>query len=135
MNSKYLNNQIRLKSKRIERIFKDQKKEFVKILNNWNELKAWKAFDPVDEFLSSSADQVPNYLYVALPVIMYQAIRDKIKEFAELGGFSLGFDLPTSPASNYIRDRSTLMLSTRQGSILKTTRDQLRNIIAEGLDN
>jgi hypothetical protein len=135
MNSKYLNNQIRLKAKRIERILKDQKKQFIEILQNWNELKAWKAFSPLDEFLSLSADQVPNYLYSAIPAIMNQAIRDKIKEFSQLKGFSLGFDLPTSPASNYIRDRSTLMLSTRQGSILKTTRDQLRGIIATGLDN
>lgn len=47
----------------------------------------------------------------------------------------MAFDLPTSPASIYIRDLIDLNLSTRDGSTLKTTRDELRRIIADGLDD
>lgn len=48
-------------------------------------------------------------------------------------GYRLAFDLPTAPAVKYINDLVDLNLSTRDGSTLKTTRDELRRILADGV--
>lgn len=48
--------------------------------------------------------------------------------------YALVFDIETEPASQYLTELRDLHLSQRQGSILKTTRDELRTIMANGID-
>lgn len=59
---------------------------------------------------------------------MNQGAKNPIKRYKDLlpSNYSLSFDIETSPAEKYLRDLNDLMLSQRDGSILKTTRDRLR---------
>ena len=93
--------------------------------------------DIVDGFIADIKYDLPDYFEKELPTVMEQGAKANITKYSELlpTGYSLAFDLPTSPASNYVRDLFDLHLSTRDGSTLKTTRDELRRIIADGLDN
>lgn len=93
--------------------------------------------DIVDGFIADIKYDLPDYFEKELPTVMKQGAKANITKYSELlpTGYSLAFDLPTSPASNYVRDLVDLHLSTRDGSTLKTTRDELRRIIADGLDN
>jgi hypothetical protein len=48
--------------------------------------------------------------------------------------YALVFDVDTEPATIYLNELEDLMLSQRNGSILKTTRDELRTLIANGIE-
>jgi Phage Mu protein F like protein len=91
----------------------------------------------VDSFIADIQYDLPDYLGKEVPKVMAVGATANIKKYKDIlpSGYSLAFDLPTSPASNYVRDLVDLNLSTRDGSTLKTTRDELRRIIADGLDN
>lgn len=46
----------------------------------------------------------------------------------------MSFDVETEPAAKYLEDLKDLMLSQRDGSILKTTRDRLRRLMKDGIN-
>jgi len=91
----------------------------------------------IDEFIADIKYDLPDYFEAEIPAVMKKGAEKNIKKYKDVlpTGYNLAFDLPTSPASNYVRDLVDLHLSTRDGSTLKTTRDEIRKIIADGLDD
>lgn len=92
--------------------------------------------DDLESYLDSIKGDIPDYLEQSLPPIMEEGASESIQRYRDFlpEGYALAFDIPGTPAANYIRDLVDLHLSQRDGSILKTTRDELRRIIAEGLE-
>lgn len=86
--------------------------------------------------MEDTKEQVPDYLFEELPAVMREAAKAEIIRYADLlpEGYGLAFDIDTSPVSKYLNDMRDLMLSDRDGSISKTTRDELRQIMADGVD-
>jgi len=139
MTQKYLKNKRITSGRAIYRIFQKWSKDFCKLLDE-KEVKG--AFfetkeDLVTGFIGEIKYDLPEYYRENLPDVMEEGAKASIEKYKKLlpVGYSLAFDLPTSPASIYLRDLIDLNLSTRDGSTLKTTRDELRRIIADGLDD
>lgn len=139
MTKKYLKNKRITVGRVLTKMLKGWSKEFVKRLR---EREAKGAFwsmkdDLVDGFITDIKYDLPDYLEKELPKVMETGAALNIRKYKEIlpESYSLAFDLPTSPASNYVRDLVDLNLSIRDGSTLKTTRDELRRIIADGLDD
>lgn len=139
MTQKYLKNKRITSGRAIYKILERWEKDFVKRLEARESKGAFYEMkdDIVDGFIADIKYDLPDYFEKELPTVMEQGAKANITKYSELlpTGYSLAFDLPTSPASNYVRDLFDLHLSTRDGSTLKTTRDELRRIIADGLDN
>lgn len=135
---KYIRNQEAIKTRAIFAIFKKQKALFIEKLLALQEKKAYslKAVndDFIDPYLDEIAKDVPEYLLTVLPTIMVEGASESIARYIDLlpDDYGLVFDLPGEPAAEYLNQLEDLMLSQRQGSILKTTRDELRGIIARG---
>jgi uncharacterized protein with gpF-like domain len=87
--------------------------------------------------LEETKKLIPDYLLSALPTIMKRWARPNIDKFAEYlpKDYWLAFDIETSPASKYLKDMETLMLSEKEWSINRTTKDELKKILAEWVDN
>ena len=139
MTQKYLKNKRITSGRAIYKILERWKKDFVKRLEDRESKGAFYEMkdDIVDGFIADIKYDLPEYFESELPPVMKQGAKGNIAKYSDLlpTGYSLAFDLPTSPASNYVRDLVDLHLSTRDGSTLKTTRDELRRIIADGLDD
>lgn len=139
MTKKYIKNQRVLQAKRIYKIIKSWRDDFVKVLQRQDNKSAFyeKKEDFIDDFLDDIKEDLPEYFEASLPNIMEQGAKANILKYKKIlpKGYGLAFDLPTSPASNYIRELKDLHLSQKAGSTLKTTRDELRRIVADGLDN
>lgn len=135
---KYIRNQEAIKTRAIYAIFKKQKALFIEKLEKLQEKKAYSLKevndDFVDPYLDEIAPDVPEYLLTVLPTIMEKGAEEAILRYKDLlpDDYALNFDLPGEPAAEYLNQLEDLMLSQRQGSILKTTRDELRGIIARG---
>ncbi len=114
------------------------KADFVALLRKKDNKSAiWeKKEDFIDDFIGDIKKDLPDFLKDELPAVMKKGAAPKIAKYKKLlpEGYSLAFNLPTSPASKYVRDLVDLNLSTRTGSTLKTTRDELRRIVADGID-
>jgi len=135
---RYLRNHERIKSRAIARILNKQKASFVAHLETQKKSFEKKAQQDEIEFIievwiATIASEIPDYLNHVLPGVMIEWAKEPIKRYREFlpSGYSLSFDIETSPASNYLRDLKDLMLSERNGSILKTTRDELRHILEQ----
>lgn len=137
---RYVRNHENIKTRAIHSIFRKEKELFCKRLEaeekragRW-ERKISEA-DLIDPFLDEISPDVPEYLLTVLPKIMNDGAKEPIKRYKKLlpEGYSLSFDIDTSPASKYLQDLEDLMLSQKQGSILKTTRDELRSIMEKGV--
>lgn len=139
MTKKYLKNKRITAGKEIGRILKRWSEEFIKRLDARESKGAFYEVkeDLVGDFLDDIKEDLPEYFEQELPTVMKNGAKEKIAKYKDIlpPGYKLAFDLPTEPASNYIRELTDLHLSTRDGSTLKTTRDELRRIIADGLDN
>ncbi len=141
MNSRerYLKNHERIKARAIARIFTSQKKSFCAFLDTQKknfQIKQGEDIEfVVDVWIATIASEIPDYLNHVLPGVMIEGAREPIKRYRELlpSGYSLAFDIETSQASNYLRDMTDLMLSEKNGSILKTTKDELRHILEQGV--
>jgi len=135
---RYISNQEKVKTRGIYRIFKEQKAEFVDFLNKQPEKSAFfeQKAENLDDYLDSIKGDIPDYLENVLPAIMNEGAKESIARYEEFlpQGYALAFDIPGTPAAQYIENLTDLYLSTRDGSILKTTRDELRLIIAQGLE-
>lgn len=143
----FIKNHEKIKARAIYAIFKTQKARFIELLQQADQKrKAAKSFgierkitedDLIDPFLDEIAPDVPEYLLTVLPRIMEEGAKGSIKRYKDLlpEGYGLAFDIETSPASKYLQDLEDLMLSQKDGSILKTTRDRLRAIMEEGVAN
>jgi len=90
----------------------------------------------VDDFFDSIREEVPNYLFIALPKIIKRWAAGPIKRFAKFlpEWYAIRFDIDSSPAVKYLTDMRELHLSQRQGSISKTTLAELKDIIAKWVD-
>lgn len=138
----YIRNQELTKTRALYKILQSQKARFIERLQRSEkhiknlEIKITPD-DLIDPFLDEIAPDVPEYLLTVLPTIMNEGAKGSIRRYKDLlpEGYSLSFDIETSPASNYLRDLEDLQLSQRQGSILKTTRDELRDIMARAIDD
>lgn len=139
MTQKYLKNKRITSGRAIYKILERWKKDFIKRLEKEESKGAFYELkeDLVEWFIGEIKYDLPNYLEEEIPKVMEVWAKANITKYSALlpTGYSLAFDLPTSPASNYVRDLVDLHLSTRDGSTLKTTRDELRRIIADWLDN
>lgn len=137
---RYISNQEKVKARAITRIFKKQKDLFVEFLEKQPK-KSWfkiqKKADSLEDYLDSIKGDVPSYLQGALPPIMEEGAKESIQRYLDFlpQGYALTFDIPGTPAAEYMQNLEDLYLSTRDGSILKTTRDELRRIIATGLES
>ena len=131
-NIQYIRNQEKVKERAIVKILSEQQSLFCSKLDKENKDLA---DDIVDSFINETESEIPNYFVEALPTIMNKAVNEKKKEYKQLPwSYSLSFDVETSPASEYIRNLEELHLSQRDGSINKTTNDELRRIIADWID-
>jgi hypothetical protein len=139
MTQKYLKNKRIISGRAIARILAEHKKVFIRFLEAREKKGAfWNIKENiVEQFIDETKKDIPEYLSATIPAVMVQGAKENIEKWKTLlpSGYSLAFDLPTSPASNYVRALIDLHLSDYQGSILKTTRDELRTIIANGLDD
>lgn len=138
MSTKYLRNKRITTARAIYRMLKRWKSEFVVLLRKQEKKSAFyevKA-DFIDEFLKDIRPELPDFLKDELPTVMKKWAAPQIAKYKDVlpQGYSLAFDLPTSPASNHVRELVDLHLSVRDGSTLKTTRDELRRIVADGID-
>ncbi len=132
-NTKYIRNQEKVKTRAIAKILSAQQELFCTMLE-----KEEKDFgdDVVDSFISETESEIPNYLVETMPTIMNKAANEKKKQYKQIPDtYNLSFDIETSPASQYINDLEELQLSQKQWSINKTTNDELRRIIAQGIDD
>ena len=139
---RYIRNNEAIKSKAIYKIFQNQKKAFADLLEN--EEKKSRIFvkksiidDIIDPFLDDIKSEVPEYLLTVLPKIMREGAKDPIKRYKDLlpDDYALVFNISTAPATVYLQELSDLMLSQRDGSILKTTKDELRSIMRNGISD
>lgn len=138
---RYLRNQENLKAKAIYKLLKKHKGLFADTLEQEDKshrILTTKAIgdDLIDPFLDDIKSDIPEYLLSVLPSIMEEGAKDPIKRYKELlpEDYALTFDIDTEPATIYLKELEDLMLSQRQGSILRTTRDELRIIIADGIE-
>lgn len=131
-NTEYIRNQEKIRWRAITKILEAQKGTFCTLLD-WQ-----KSFgdDIVKEFMDKTWSELPEYLVDVVPVIMERGKEDTKQDFKKEmpQGYSLWFDIETSPASIYIRELEELHLSQRKWSISKTTNDELRKIIADWID-
>lgn len=90
----------------------------------------------VDDFFKKIREQVPNYLYFALPKIIKRWAAGPIKRFSRFltDWYKIRFDIDSDPAVQYLERMRELHLSQRQGSISKTTLAELKDIIAKGVE-
>lgn len=138
---RYIKNQEATKTRAIYKIFQSEKARFIERLEKREdtakrlELK-FTPDDLIDPFLDEIAPDVPEYLLTVLPTIMNEAAKEPIKRYKDLlpEGYALSFDIETAPAAKYLKDLEDLMLSQNEGSILKTTRDELRRIMERGVE-
>jgi hypothetical protein len=145
MSQEYIKTQERIKSRAIAAIFRKEMALFAAYLEAAEEKAiVRKRFSLetkvtpeqfVDPFLDEIAPDVPEYLVTSLPAVMTQGAKPSIARYRKLlpNGYSLSFDIETSPASRYLRNLEDLHLSQRDGSILKTTRERLIGIMEEGV--
>ena len=143
----FIRNHETIKARAIYAIFKTQKARFIERLQAAEEKrKAAKGFgierkitedDLINPFLDEIAPDVPEYLLTVLPRIMQEGAKGSIKRYKDLlpEDYGLVFDVETAPAAKYLSDLEDLMLSQKDGSTLKTTRDRLRAIMEEGVAN
>jgi hypothetical protein len=139
---RYLKNQEITKARAIYAIFKTQKARFIEDLRKADQKKVSKNItwerkatpdDIIDPFIKETAPEVPEYLITALPKIMEEGAKGEIKRYKDLlpEGYTLSFNIETSPASKYLKDLYDLHLSQKNGSINRTTRDRLREIMQQ----
>jgi len=141
---RFIRNHEAIKSRAIYAIFKRHKALFVQYLEAADQKSSripvsvrWEKKiteeDIIDPFLDEIAPDVPEYLVNVLPTIMEEGAKGSIARYKDLlpAGYGLAFDIETEPAAKYLADLEDLMLSQRDGSILKTTRDRLRIILEE----
>jgi len=90
----------------------------------------------VDDFFDSIREEVPNYLFIALPKIIKRGAAGPIKKFSKFlpDGYAIRFDIDSDPAVQYLERMRELHLSQRQGSISKTALAELKDIIAKGVE-
>lgn len=136
---RYLRNHERIKARKLVSILSKQKESFCMHLESKKKSFSLKQGEDieyvVDVWIATIASEIPDYLNYVLPGVMIEGAKEPIKRYKkELPhGYSLAFDIDSSPASEYLASMSDLMLSTRNGSILLTTRDELRNILSQGV--
>lgn len=137
-----------IKARAIYAIYKRQKARFANLLEE-QESKGLQIANPllsrfttkadqlsfIDPFVDDVAPEVPGYLVEVLPKIMNAGAKKPIAKYKELlpEGYALVFDIETAPAAKYLTDLQDLMISQREGSISKTTRDELRRIVGDGV--
>lgn len=136
MTQKYLKNKRITSWRAIYKILQKWKKDFVILLEK--ESKSFileKKEDILDVFLWGIENDLPDYFDATLPWVMKMWASRNIKRYADLlpDNYKLDFDLPTAPAVKYLDDLRDLHLSDRDGSTLKTTRDEVRKIISDGV--
>lgn len=138
---RYIKNQEAIKAKAIYKLLQKQKGAFADLLEK--EGKGYRLYteksiedDLIDPFLDDVKKDIPEYLLSVLPKIMEEGAKDPIKRYKDLlpEDYALVFDVSTEPATIYLQELEDLMLSQRQGSILKTTRDELRTLIKNGIE-
>lgn len=129
----------KIKARKITSILKGQKTRFVEFLNKLNtktaliEIKSIES--NINNFVEEVAPEIPNYLLSVLPAIIKEGGKDSIKKYKKQlpKGYNFAFDVETSPASKYLKDLEDLMLSQREGSISKTTKEKLIGIMEQGV--
>lgn len=67
---------------------------------------------------------------------MKEGAKSDIARYKDLlpSGYALTFDIETESAGKYLAELESLMLSQRDGSIAKTTNDEVINIIKTGVE-
>jgi hypothetical protein len=127
----YIMTQERIFTRSIFAILSRQKEEFAKTLEAQDREKGF-----VDDFWNTIREEVPDYLFINLKRVIKKGASEPIKRYSQYlpEGYSIRFDIDASPASKYIRDMRSLHLSDKQGSIGKTTKDELKRIIADGVE-
>lgn len=138
---RYIDNHAKAKAKALAKILASQKADFVRFLEGLGRKSAFfvrKAFpdDELDDFVDGIASEIPEYLVDVLPRVMNDAAREPIKQFSEFlpAKYALSFDVESGTAAKYLRELEDLMLSQKDGSVSKTTRDELRRIMADGVE-
>lgn len=136
---RYISNQEKVKTRAIARILRQQKVDFIDFLERLPAkmlLVVGKKQEDLESYLDSIKGKIPDYLKEELPAIMEEGAKESIQRYRDFlpEGYALTFDIPGTPAAEYLRQLVDLHLSQRQGSILKTTRDELRKIIADGVE-
>jgi SPP1 gp7 family putative phage head morphogenesis protein len=132
-NTRYLRAQEILKTRDLSKIFSRQKEGFCDLLEG---VEKKSGNDDIWEYVNRMNQEDVAYLISVLRPVIKQGAKPEILKYKNQlpVGYSTGFDLPTAPASKYLRDLKELHLSQRDGSISKTTNDEIRNLIREGLD-
>jgi len=129
---RYIEAQEILKTNAIAKILSKQKEKLA-VLLEWPEFKSQD--DQIGRFIEEIAPEIPDYLLLTLPAIMTTTSKNNIRKYRKYlpEWYVLSFNLPSDPAVVYLTQLKELMLSQNQGSISKTTNDEVRAIIANWL--
>lgn len=92
--------------------------------------------DEIREMLRLLPDQdtIASAIASTAKVVMLKGGRNAIEQYA-LGSLGISFNLRNERAIEYLKAKEEIMLSDRQGSINKTTKDRVLEIIRDGVNN
>jgi hypothetical protein len=142
-NAKFLSkNEVRLEAVLFRKFAKQQKY----IIESMRDLSAFKEKtivvetklleDEIREMLKLLPEQeeIANAIVATSKVVMLKGGRNAIEQYA-LGSVGISFNLRNERAIQYLKGKHDLMLSDFQGSINKTTKDRVLEIIRDGVNN
>ena len=78
--------------------------------------------------------EIADAIAATAKTVMLKGGRNAISQYA-LGSVGISFNLRNERAIEYLKSKRELMLSDRKGSINKTTKDRLLEIIRDGVNN
>lgn len=92
--------------------------------------------DEIRDMLRLLPDQatIAEAIAATAKIVMLKGGRNAVEEYA-LGSIGISFNLRNERAIQYLNAKRDIMLSDRQGSINKTTKDRVLEIIRDGVNN
>lgn len=142
-NGKFLlKNEARLEAKLLRLWSKQQKYiiESMRDLSAFNEktisIDTKLLEDEIREMLQLMPDQetIAEAIASTAKTVMLKGGRNAIEQYS-LGTIGISFNLRNERAIEYLKAKREIMLSDRQGSINKTTKDRIIEIIRDGVNN
>lgn len=142
-NGKFLNMSENRLEARLMKLWKKQQKyiiEETRQLSAFNEktihIETKLLEDEIREMLRDLPEQVTIADAIAATAknVMLKGGRNAIEQYA-LGSIGISFNLRNERAIEYLQSKREIMLSDRQGSINKTTKDRVLEIIKDGVNN
>lgn len=126
--------------KKISKIFKTQEDWVIKKLANFKPLNNSIQRNDLDSDIDDLLENMPGQPALANAIIFYSELgigrggRKSMKDYA-LRKFGVSFSVKHPEAVKYLRERRVFELSNFKGTITATTKDRIKEIIADGVAN